>query len=142
MLSEWKRRRKEKKELVRAVAGAEYWKTHPLLGACIGSMRGSCTVAPMQMHEAVVAAVNIALRENCWTEWKDRSGLSKLFSEEPVYLLWDDESLPALMTPWASAVENLTTVLAVARQTFLVSQTMDRIIWFDMDGRVKSYVIA
>ena len=54
MFADWKRKREEKKARDKAIAESRYWKTHPRLQVCLQAMRGSCTVAPVQMHEAAI----------------------------------------------------------------------------------------
>ena len=142
MFAEWKRKREEKKAKEKAVAESAYWKNHTLLRSCLQSMRGCCTVAPMQMHEAVIATVNIALRENTWTSLDASAHLAEDFLSETVFLLWNDEKLPVLMAPWTLVTENMMAVRAVAHQSYLVSQTLDRIIWFDIHGKIKLYSIT
>ena len=61
--------------------------------------------------------------------------------EDTVFLVWDDEKLPVLKAPWDLAKENLPEITAVAEKTFLVAQTLDRIVWFG-DRTVKLYSIA
>ena len=137
MFEKWKQKREEKKAKDRAIAESGYWKNHPGMRRCLRSMRGSCTVAPMELHEAVIAVVNIALAENTWTE-ADRIPADFLCGT--VYMVWNDEKLPVLKAPWELATENLADVRAVADRTFLVSGNMDRIVSFE-DEKLRLYAI-
>ena len=139
MFDAWKRKLEEKKATEKAVAESRYWKTHPHLRSCLQAMRGSCTVAPVQMHEAAIAAVNIALAED---NWKPAEQLPYNFMEGTVYLVWNDEKLPVLTASWTLVCEELSAVKAVAQKTFLVSEYLDRIIAFDEDGTILLYSIA
>lgn len=136
MFAVFKRKLAEKRANDRAVNESNRWKENEHLRACLQAMRGGCTVAPMEMHEAVIAVVNIALRENVWTE------SAADFTGETVYIVWNIETLPVLKTTWALAEENLHTIRSVAGDTFLVAETMDRALWFDSNGSIKAYSIA
>ena len=54
MLLDWKKRIEEKRAKNQAVAESQYWKSHPLLQQCLQAMRGSCTLASPELHEAAV----------------------------------------------------------------------------------------
>ena len=139
MFAKWKEKRAEKKAKNDAIAKSQYWKDHALLRSCLQAMRGSCTLAPVELHEAAIAVVNIAMQEDNWI-LADEIPADLL--ADTVFLVWDDEKLPVLKAPWVLVEENLTDVRAVADQTFLVSETLDRIIWFDRDGRIRLYSLG
>jgi len=139
MLLNWKKRIEEKRAKNQAVAESQYWKTHPFLQQCLQAMRGSCTLASSELHEAAIAAVNIAFREGTWTSVTQ---LPENFLSQTLYLVWDDEKIPVLKAPRHLTMENLSAVTAVAEKTFLVAETMDRIIWFDGHNQIKLYSIA
>ena len=139
MFAEWKRKREEKKARDKAIAESQYWKNHPRLRVCLQAMRGSCTLAPVELHEAAIAVVNIALMENIWETVET---VPADFPADTVFLVWNDGKLPVLKAPWALAEENMQEITAVAEKTFLVAETLDRIVWFDTDGRIKLYSIA
>ena len=139
MFEEWKRKREAKKAKDQANAEARYWKNHPRLRVCLQAMRGSCTLASQALHEAAIAAVNIALMEGAWETVET---VPADFMEDAAFLVWNDEKLPVLKAPWDLAKENLPEITAVAEKTFLVADTLDRIVWFDNDSRIKIYSIA
>ena len=139
MLQQLKEKLAAKKANNKAVAESQYWKNHARMQYCLQAMRGSCTVVPMQMHEAVVSVVNIALLEDSWTE---TPGIPADFFGETLFLVWNNEKLPVLKAPFFLAEEKLSDIRAVSGETFLVAETMDRIIWFDGLGRIKLYSIA
>ena len=138
MFEQWKRKREAKKAKDLAIAEAQYWKNHPRLRVCLQAMRGSCTLASQELHEAAIAVVNIALMEGAW---ETVESVPEDFMEDAVFLVWNDEKLPVLKAPWDLAKENLPEITAVAEKTFLVAQTLDRIVWFG-DRTVKLYSIA
>ena len=139
MFDEWKRKREAKKAKDHAIAEARYWKNHPRLRVCLQAMRGSCTLASQELHEAAIAVVNIALMEGAW---ETVESVPEDFMEAAAFLVWNDEKLPVLKAPWDLAKENLPEITAVAEKTFLVADTLDRIVWFDNDSRIKIYSIA
>ena len=139
MFESWKEKRAEKKAKDKAIRESQYWKTNALLQSCLQSMRGSCTLAPVEMHEAAIAVVNIAMREGSWTIAEQ---VPAGFFDDTIYLVWTDEKFPVLKAPWAVARENLPQITAVTPESFLVSESLDRIIWFDGLGQIKSYSIA
>lgn len=139
MFNHWKRKQEEKKAMNEAIAQSRYWRTHPKLQSCLQAMRGSCTLASVELHEAAIAVVNIALREGTWTSAEQ---VPEQFLPQTLYLVWDDEKIPVLKAPRDLTMENLSAVTAVAEKTFLVSETMDRIIWFDEHDQFKLYSIA
>ena len=139
MFEKWKEKREQTMARNKAILESKYWREHVLLRHCIDLMRGSCTVAPMDMHEAAVAVVNIALREDTWTS---TSQVSEQFLAQNIYIVWDNEKIPVLKAPRELAIENLPAITAVAAKTFLVSETLDRIIWLDANGHIQLYSIA
>lgn len=139
MFAGWKRKIEEKKAKDKAIAESRYWKEHPGVQTCLQAMRGSCTVAPMELHEAVIAAVNIAITENIWEKC---ATVPEDFLFETVFIIWSNEKLPVLRAPWALIAENIAEVTAVAGNTYLVSTSMDRIVWYDDHGERKIYSIV
>ena len=139
MFESWKEKRAEKKAKDKAIRESQYWKTNELLQNCLQSMRGSCTLAPVEMHEAAIAVVNIALREGSWTSAEQ---VPAAFFDDTIYLVWTDEKFPVLKAPWAVARENLPQITAVTPESFLVAETLDRIIWFDRKGQINRYSLS
>ena len=142
MFEKWKEKRAEKKAKNDAIAKSQYWKDHALLRSCLQAMRGSCTLAPVELHEAAIAVVNIAMQEDNWNRLEELIDIPGDFFGNTVFIVWNDEKLPVLKAPWVLVEENLADVRAVADQTFLVCETMDRIIWFDRDGRIRLYSLG
>lgn len=142
MLAALKQRMEEKKARAKAIAESRQWRTNPLLQDCLQAMRGTCTVLPMDLHEAAETAVNIALREDIWTEVPELIDIPDTFLGETVYIIWDEATLPVLKAPWVMVDKNLHDIRCVCHHTFLVAETLDRIIWFDGLGRIKLYSIA
>ena len=142
MLAKLKQKLEQKKARNKAVVESQYWKNNALLCDCLQSMRGSCTMTPMELHEAVIAAVNIALREDRWVTVEELIDIPETFLTGTVYIVWDDEKLPVLQAPWDMVDGNLTDIRAVAFETFLVSETMDRIIHFGDRGAMKLYDVT
>ena len=142
MLAAWKRRIEEKKAKEKAIAESRYWRTHPRLQGCLQAMRGSCTVAPVEMHEAAIAAVNIALGEDILTTVEAMTDVPEDFMPEAVFLVWDDERLPVMKALWVLARTQLQDVRAVSGRTFLVSENLERILSFDAEGRPILYSIT
>ena len=138
MFEQWKRKREAKKAKDQAIAEAQYWKNHPRLRVCLQAMRGSCTLASQERHEAAIAVGNIALMEG---PWETGESVPEDFLEDAVFLVWNDEKLPVLKAPWDLAKENLPEITAVAEKTFLVAETLDRIVRFE-GGSMKLYSIS
>ena len=134
----FRKRLEEKRAKNKAISDSQHWKNHTQMRQCLQSMRGSCTVAPIDLHEAVITVVNIAQSEDTWTTL-ERLDIPADFLGSTIYIVWDNEKLPVLKAPWALAEENVTAVTAVAHKTFLVSETMDRILYFDGDGKIRLY---
>ena len=134
-----KRKREEKKNLEEALRSAQEWKRDPHLQECLGALRGDCTVAPMELHEAITAVVNIAHREGCWTGAETIPGD---FFPEQVYLLWNKETLPAFRCRTDAALEQLERIRSVAEETYVIGGNMDRVVWFDGDGHIRLYSVA
>lgn len=139
MLRKWKEKMEAK---AKAIAESRQWRNNDLLQDCLQAMRGSCTVVPMELHEAAEMSVNIALREDTWTEVPKLTDIPEAFLSGMVYIIWDEATLPVLKVPWKVVTENLYDVRCVNHHTFLVAETMDRIIWLDGLGRIKLYSIA
>ena len=91
---------------------------------------------------AVETAVNIALREDTWTTLAEISDIPEDFFDGILYIVWDEAHLPVLKAVGKLVDENLYDVRCVNHHTFLVTETLDRIIWFDGLGQIKLYSIA
>ena len=141
MFEKWKEKREQTMARNKAILESRYWREHVLLRYCIDVMRGSCTVAPMAMHEAAVAAVNIALTEDTWRTLEELIDIPEDFMPEMIYIVWDDPKLPVLRAPWLLVDKYLRDVRAVADRTFLVSEHLDRILSFDEEGKPMLYSI-
>lgn len=141
MFEKWKEKREQTMARNKAILESRYWREHVLLRYCIDVMRGSCTVAPMAMHEAAVAAVNIALTEDTWRTLEELIDIPEDFMPEMIYIVWDDSKLPVLRAPWLLVDKYLRDVRAVADRTFLVSEHLDRILSFDEEGKPMLYSI-
>ena len=142
MFDNWKERLAEKKAKNKAFERAQWWKKNALLQEFLQAMRGSCTMASPQMHEAVVTAANIAIGEDNWTTVAELGDIPEDFLSGMVYIVWDEDTLPVPKAPWPLVSENLDHVLPVAANTLIVAETMDRIIWFNGHGRIMLYSIA
>ena len=141
MFEKWKEKREQTMARNKAILESRYWREHVLLRYCIDVMRGSCTVAPMAMHEAAVAAVNIALTEDTWRTLEELIDIPEDFMPEMICIVWDDPKLPVLRAPWLLVDKYLLDVQAVANRTFLVSEHLDRILSFDEEGKPMLYSI-
>lgn len=139
MFAKWKEKLAAKKANAHAVDESRRWKENALFQDCLHAMRGSCTVAPADLHEAVITAVNIAIREGTWAEL---SAASEDLFGGMVYLVWGEATLPVLWAPWAVAVENLKWIRIVDPDAFIVSETMDKILWFSAHDRISFYNIT
>lgn len=142
MLAKLKQKLGQMKAQRKAVAESQYWKQNPLLRDCLQALRGCCTVVPMELHEAAITVVNIALREDTWTEVKELIDLPGEFLANPVYIVWDDAKLPVLQAHREMLDGHLTDIRAVASETFLVSESMDRIIHFCHSGSIRLYDVT
>lgn len=142
MFSKWKKMLAGKKANNEAFEESRKWKNNAALQNCLQAMRGSCTLAPVQLHEAVICAINIALAENIWTDFPGTTDFPADFHSGMVYVVWNDAHMPVL-TAHANAVkENIGSILCVNHETFLVAQSMDRIIWFREQEHIKLYSIT
>lgn len=142
MFAALKQKMEEKKARARAIAESKRWKNDALLQDCLQALRGSCTVVPVELHMAVETAVNIALREDAWTALEELIDIPEDFFEGMLYIVWGEAHLPVLKAQGRMVDEHLHDVRCVHPQTFLMAQTMDRIIWFDDLGQIKLYSIA
>lgn len=139
MFAYWKEKLARRRLQRKSIEESQHWKQDPRLQCFLQAMRGSCTIAPSGMHEAVIAAVNIAIKENLWTRPDEIP--DDLFSGT-VYVVWDDAHLPVVMVHWNAALERLRDMRSVNPNTFLVAQTMDRILWFNTQDGIKLYSIT
>lgn len=142
MFGNWKKKLAQKKANNKFLEESRHWKTNALLQDCLNAMRGYCTIVPPEMHEAVITATNIAIREDIWTTAEEVTSIAEDFFPGMVYILWDEAHLPVLKAPWAIVEENLHDVRRVNLDTFLMAETMDRIIWFAKDCQIKLYSVT
>ena len=116
---------KKKRSRNSAIADSQHWKHHPQLQDFLQTMRGNCTVVPIAMHEALTAVVNIALQENTWTQVRQ---IPSDFLTDTAYIIWNAPLLPVFLANREELMKNLVSLTAVEPETFLVSQTMDRVV--------------
>ena len=138
MFASLKKKLADRKRVKQAISDSQHWKNRPALQGCLQAMRGCCTVAPMELHEAVAAVVNIALTED---NWSSSASIPVNFLTQTVYVVWDDPLLPVLTADRALVLENLSHVTTVTENVFLVSQTMDRAVHLS-SGALRLYSVA
>ena len=138
MLMRFRRALQSKKQRDQAVLDSRHWKNHPRLKICLEALRGSCTLAPMELHEAAITVVNIALGENTWAS---AGQIPPNFLPREVFVLWNDPLLPVFRAERDTLTANLAVVTAVASDTYFVSQTLDRVIHFG-DGKIRIYSVS
>lgn len=129
---------KQKRDRSKAIADSQHWKNHPQLQNCLQTMRGRCTVVPIELHEALTAVVNIALMENTWTPGRQ---IPSDFLTETAYIIWNSPLLPVLRADREELLQNLVSVTAVESETFLISHTMDRVVRLSQ-GQIHLYSVA
>lgn len=112
------------------------WRSNALLQDCLRALRGSATVAIPDQREAVEAVVQFARMEE---SWMPAGAVPEDYLTEMVFVLWDDPSLPVLYCRSGIILENIHDVTAAANETWLVSESLDRIAHFDENLRVRLY---
>lgn len=138
MFANWKQKLESKRQRKKAVSDSQHWKHHPSLQNLLQQMRGGCTVAPIDLHEAMIAVVNIAFAEDAWTI---ASQVPEGFLPDTVYIVWNDAFLPVLKADRDLLLTNAEHMTAVASDTYLVSETMDRVVHFGC-GVLRLYSVA
>ena len=129
---------KKKRNRNRAIADSQHWKHHPQLQDFLQTMRGRCTVVPIATHEALTAVVNIALQENTWTQvWQIPSD----FLTDTAYVIWNSPLLPVFQADREELIKNLVSLTAVEPETYLVCQTMDRVVRL-FKGEIRLYSVS
>ena len=138
MLSALRRRLELKKQRSRAVSDSEHWKNHPRLQKCLQALRGDCALVSMELHEAAITVVNIALTEDTWSVI-DR--IPADFLTPTVYIVWDAPLLPVLRADQNRLTACLDDVTAVAGNTYFVSKSLDRVVHFH-SGMIRLYSVS
>lgn len=138
MFAFWKRKREQRKELDQGFHHARLWRDNEMLQCCFNALRGSFTVAQTYHQEAVEATVAIALTEDNWTEATD---IPEVFLPEKCFIYWNEPTLPMLLCESAEVLSHLQEVTALSTETFLIAETMDRIVLLK-DESVLLYSIA
>ena len=116
---------KKKRERDQGFHYAQLWRENEALQRCFNAMRGSFTVAQAYHQEAVEATVAIALTEDNWTEAAEIPGD---FLPEKCFLYWNAPTLPMLLCESAEVLAHLPEAAAISAETFLIAETMDRIV--------------
>ena len=138
MLAFWKKKREQRKEIDQGFHHARLWRDNEPLLRCFNALRGSFTVAKAYHQEAVEATVAIALTEENWTEATNIPGD---FLPEKCFIYWNEPTLPMLLCESAEVLSNLQEVTALSAETFLIAETMDRIVRLKHKG-IFLYSIA
>ena len=135
MFDFWKRRTARNQ----AVINSRAWKQDPLLQDCFRALRGCFTVAVPDQREAVEAVAAIARTEDSWTAVDT---VPPEFLTGDCFVLWDREGLPVLHCAAAPALQQLGALSAAARDTFLVSEGLDRIVHVGMQNQIRLYSVT
>ena len=138
MFAFWKKKREQRKEIDQGFRYARLWRENEPLQRCFNALRGSFTVAQAYHQEAVEATVAIALTENNWTEAANIPGD---FLPEKCFIYWNEPTLPMLLCESAEVLSCLHEATAISTETFLIAETMDRIVRLK-DESVLLYSIA
>ena len=125
MFAFWKKKREQRINIDQGFHHARQWRENAPLQRCFNAMRGSFTVAQAYHQEAVEATVAIALTEDNWTKAAEIPGD---FLPEKCFLYWNAPTLPMLLCESAEVLAHLPEAAAISAETFLIAETMDRII--------------
>ena len=131
MFDFFKKKRERRTEIDRGFHHAQQWKENAPLQRCFHALRGSFTVAQAYYQEAVEATVAIALTEDNWT---GSTEIPADFLGEKCFILWNEPTLPVLLSCSAEVLNNLQAVTAVSKETYLISETMDQIVHVQDDA--------
>ena len=138
MLAFWKKKLEQKREKHQGFHYAQSWRENEKLQRCFNALRGSFTVAQAYHQEAVEATVAIALTEDNWT---DAAGIPGEFLPGQCFIYWNEPTLPMLFCESAEVFSYLEEVTALSTETFLIAETMDRIVRLK-DESILLYSIA
>ena len=133
------KRKEEKKQKDQAFYHAQLWRSDPRLQECFSALRGWFTVALAMHQEAAEATISIA---NAESGWVCADAFADDWLAQKVFVLWSEPTLPVLQVDRDELLENLASVITVAPETYLVSETFDRVVHFRADGSIELYSVA
>lgn len=116
------------------------WKRNILLQECLNALGSNKKVFSIEEQQEILRKFNIKLTKllkgNRKKELQSIQKLASQWTDESVYIIWDEEKLPIIETNFKSVLDYKDDITSIAFETWIVTVKMDKFIQFDDRNRI------
>lgn len=117
------------------------WANNLLLQECFAALGTEKVILPYDKEEEIVSIVNEKITKLFGLNivGKELESIEEINTEqigEKVYVIWDKMGVPVIQTSLSNVKRNIDDVLAVAFDTWIVSENISRFIEFNHNGKI------
>ena len=116
------------------------WKRNILLQECLNALGSNKKVFTIEEQQEILRKFNIKLTKllkgNRKKELQSIQKLASQWTDESVYIIWDEEKLPIIETNFKSVLDYKDDITSIAFETWIVTVKMDKFIQFDDRNRI------
>lgn len=133
--------RREKRRKNRDILRGGEWTRDILLQECFEALGTEKVILPYDKEEEIISIVNIKISKlfGLNVAGKELESIEEINIEwigEKVYIIWDRMGVPVIQTSLNNIKKNIDDVLAVAFDTWIVSENINRFIEFNHNGKI------
>lgn len=142
MNEEQKKRYEQLKKNNQSVVEKREWKSNILLQEALASLGTKKEILETRDQKELLAEFNRKVKILFEKEDLERRNISSVeefssgLDECNVYIIWDEYSLPVVKTKLINIKKNLDDIVAVSFDTWIVTETFDRFIEFNHNGKI------
>lgn len=137
-----KKRYKQLMQSNKSIERNKIWSDNILLQECLAALGIQKDILSINEQEKIVCEVNQRFKETVKKkEGKKIETIEEIDSEwigEKVFIIWDEASLPVIQTKINSVKEYIDDVTAVAFDTWIVSEDLNRVIEYNHNGKITA----
>lgn len=116
------------------------WKRNILLQECLNALGSNKKVFSIEEEQEILKKFNIKLTKllkgNRKKEFQSIQKLASQWTDESVYIIWDEEKLPIIETNFKSVLDYKDDITLVAFETWIFTVKMDKFVQFDDRNRI------
>ena len=123
------------------------WKSNKLFMECINLLKKSMVLSKEEGEALFQEVQGLVPVQNGRVDWKNMANYAKTSVEEikqssrrdkEYYILWDNYDVPCVQCSLQTIIDNIDDILAVAFDTWILSESKDEIIEFHHEGEIVS----
>lgn len=116
------------------------WKRNILLQECLNALGSNKKVFSIEEEQEILKKFNIKLTKllkgNRKKEFQSIQKLASQWTDESVYIIWDEEKLPIIETNFKSVLDYKDDITSIAFETWIFTVKMDKFVQFDDRNRI------